>query len=141
MFIPLAHLYSLHSKPLEITFEVNHEKFNEIYNIFFSKNNKNENENSKSKNKNKIKNIYNFDLINIGNLKSMSNIISVLKIIKSADKYRKSSDKPNKIESHNIINSKNNKEENSKENLTKKSKYAKKISSINAQKELKYGFL
>ena len=108
-------------KPLEITFEVNHEKFNEIYNIFFSKNNKNENENSKSKNKNKIKNIYNFDLINIGNLKSMSNIISVLKIIKSADKYRKSSDKPNKIESHNIINNKNNKEENSKDEINNNS--------------------
>ena len=108
-------------KPLEITFEVNHEKFNETYNIFFSKNNKNENENSKSKNKNKIKNIYNFDLINIGNLKSMSNIISVLKIIKSADKYKKSSDKPNKIESHNIINNKNNKEENSKDEINNNS--------------------
>ena len=107
-------------KPLEITFEVKHEKFNEIYNIFFSKNNKNENENNKSKNKNKIKNIYNFDLINISNLKSMSNIISVLKIIKSADKYRKSNDKLNKMESHNII-SNNEKEENSKDNINNNS--------------------
>ena len=110
-------------KPLEINFEVNHEKFKEIYNIFFSKNNKNENENSKSKNKNKnkIKNIYNFDLINIGNFKSMSNIISVLKIIKSADKYRKSNDKLNKIESHNMINNKNDKEGNSKDDLNNNS--------------------
>lgn len=108
-------------KPLEITFEVNNEKFNEIYNIFFSKNNKNENENSKSKNKNKIKNIYNFDLINISNLKSMSNIISVLKIIKSADKYRKSNDKLSKFDSHNIINNKNDKEENSKDNINNNS--------------------
>ena len=108
-------------KPLEITFEISHEKFNEIYNIFFSKNYKNENENSKSKNKNKIKNIYNFDLINISNLKSMSNIISVLKIIRSADKYRKSNDKLNKIDSHNIINNKNDKEENSKDDINNNS--------------------
>ena len=50
----------------------------------------------------------------------MSNIISVLKIIKSADKYRKSNDKLNKMESHNII-SNNDKEENSKDNINNNS--------------------
>ena len=94
-------------KALEITFGVKIENFYDIYNILFIKKN----------NKNIIKNFYNADIINIGNLKSMSNIISVLKIMKSADKYRKTKDKlNNKLDIFYNDNDNENKEEEYKEN-------------------------
>ena len=106
-------------KALEITFGVTYEQFYDLYNVFFSKNNKNK-DNNQNKNKNNIQSVYNFDLINISNLKSMSNIISVLKIMKSADKFRKAKEKMNIKD-----NEKNCKDENiniSKDNSSNKIK-------------------
>ena len=94
-------------KALEISFDVKYEEFCETYNIFFSKNNKIKNNNCVLKNN--IKSFYNADIINISNLKSMSIIISVLKIMKSADKYRKAKDQINKLD---LFNKNEEKEEN-----------------------------
>ena len=98
-------------RALEITFGVNYEDFSYIYNNFFVKKNKS---NNNSNHKNNIKSFYNADIINISNLKSMSNIISVLKIMRSADKYKIPKDKFNKID---LFNHKNDKEENCKDNI------------------------
>ena len=87
-------------KALEINFDVNYEQFSYIYNIFCLKrnNNNNNNNNYYSNNKNNIKKFYNSDIINISNLKGMNNIINVLKIMKSADKYKKNKDTVNKLD-------------------------------------------
>jgi hypothetical protein len=87
-------------KALEINFDVNYEQFSYIYNIFCLKrnNNNNNNNNYYSNNKNNIKKSYNSDIINISNLKGMNNIINVLKIMKSADKYKKNKDTVNKLD-------------------------------------------
>ena len=103
-------------KALEITFGAYYEQFYDIYNNFFSKNNKKDNtglNNYNNNNKNNIKSLYSSDIINLSNLKSMTSIISVLKIIKSADKYKRTKEKINKIE---LFNNKNDKEENCKDN-------------------------
>ena len=77
-------------KVLEINFGINYDEFDNIYKIFFQKN-----ENNKSN----MKCFYNSDIINIKNLKNINNIINVLKIMKSADKYRKIKDKASKVDS------------------------------------------
>jgi len=95
-------------KALEVTFDVSFDQFYDIYYTFFIRNNKKDNNN-----KDNIKSSYNSDIINISNLKSMNNIISVLKIMRSADKYRRTKEKVNKLD---IFNNKNDKEDNYKDN-------------------------
>ena len=95
-------------KALEVTFDVSVDQFYDIYYTFFIRNNKKDNNN-----KNKIKSSYTSDIINISNLKSMNNIISVLKIMRNADKYRRTKGGVNKLD---IFNNKNDKEENYKDN-------------------------
>ncbi len=94
-------------KALEMAFNARYDQFYDIYNNFFANTNKKDN-------KNNIRGSINSNIINISNLKSMANIISVLKIMKSADKYRKTKDKINKSDCFHLKEEKN-KEDNCKD--------------------------